>query len=113
MIAFALLILAVSCAAGPEDDLAKEMTHDLQMNLNKIAPVGKEDTAEELQDHTPLWMLWECRGDRDQARGLPCVDSFAKEFDTRAGGTVPSELEGSVSTTTSKDCRWLHSKVLA
>merc|ERR1719150_2509064 len=37
--------------AAPEDDLAKEMTHDLEMNFNKIAPFGKEDTAKELQDH--------------------------------------------------------------
>jgi len=36
---------------APEDELAKEMTHDLQMNFNKIAPFGKEDTAKELQDH--------------------------------------------------------------
>ena len=36
---------------GPEDDLAREMTHDLEMNFNKIAPFGKEDTAKELQDH--------------------------------------------------------------
>jgi hypothetical protein len=36
---------------APEDDLAKEMTHDLEMNFNKIAPFGKEDTARELQDH--------------------------------------------------------------
>jgi len=35
----------------PEDDLAQEMTHDLEMNFNKIAPFGKEDTAKELQDH--------------------------------------------------------------
>ncbi len=27
------------------------MTHDLEMNFNKIAPFGKEDTARELQDH--------------------------------------------------------------
>merc|ERR1719274_412161 len=27
-----------------EDQLAKEMTHDLEMNFNKIAPFGKEDT---------------------------------------------------------------------
>mmetsp|Transcript_84995 Transcript_84995/g.240710 ORF Transcript_84995/g.240710 Transcript_84995/m.240710 type:complete len:229 (-) Transcript_84995:55-741(-) len=40
-----------SRAAGPEDDLAQEMTHDLEMNFNKIAPFGKEDTAKELQDH--------------------------------------------------------------
>jgi len=38
-------------STGPEDDLAKEMTHDLEMNFNKIAPFGKEDTAKELQDH--------------------------------------------------------------
>jgi len=38
-------------ATSPEDDLAKEMTHDLEMNFNKIAPFGKEDTAKELQDH--------------------------------------------------------------
>merc|ERR1719499_2482642 len=38
-------------AAAPEDDLAKEMTKDLEMNFNKIAPFGKEDTAKELQDH--------------------------------------------------------------
>jgi len=37
--------------AAPEDDLAQEMTHDLEMNFNKIAPFGKEDTAKELQDH--------------------------------------------------------------
>merc|ERR1719195_1581440 len=36
---------------SPEDALAKEMTHDLEMNFNKIAPFGKEDTAKELQDH--------------------------------------------------------------
>jgi len=35
----------------PEDNLAQEMTHDLEMNFNKIAPFGKEDTAKELQDH--------------------------------------------------------------
>jgi len=38
-------------APAPEDELAKEMTHDLEMNFNKIAPFGKEDTAKELQDH--------------------------------------------------------------
>jgi len=38
-------------AAAPADELAKEMTHDLEMNFNKIAPFGKEDTAKELQDH--------------------------------------------------------------
>merc|ERR1719213_553300 len=51
---FALLTLIVvvpGVAAAPEDELAKEMTHDLEMNFNKIAPFGKEDTAKELQDH--------------------------------------------------------------
>lgn len=38
-------------ASNPEDELAREMTHDLEMNFNKIAPFGKEDTAKELQDH--------------------------------------------------------------
>ena len=38
-------------AAAPEDQLAKEMTHDLEVNFNKIAPFGKEDTAKELQSH--------------------------------------------------------------
>jgi len=41
----------VAVHKAPEDDLAKEMTHDLEMNFNKIAPFGKEDTAKELQDH--------------------------------------------------------------
>merc|ERR1719265_1654818 len=36
---------------APEDQLAKEMTQDMEMNFNKIAPFGKEDTAKELQDH--------------------------------------------------------------
>jgi len=42
---------ALRSGRGPEDDLAQEMTHDLEMNFNKIAPFGKEDTAKELQDH--------------------------------------------------------------
>merc|ERR1719480_96188 len=41
----------VAHTRAPEDDLAKEMTHDLEMNFNKTAPFGKEDTAKELQDH--------------------------------------------------------------
>jgi len=36
---------------APADMLAKEMTHDLELNFNRIAPFGKEDTAKELQDH--------------------------------------------------------------
>jgi len=36
---------------APEDQLAKEMTSDMEVNFNKIAPFGKEDTAKELQDH--------------------------------------------------------------
>jgi len=47
----AVLLQLSSLASAPEDDLAKEMTHDLEMNFNKIAPFGKEDTAKELQDH--------------------------------------------------------------
>jgi hypothetical protein len=43
--------LQVGAKKAPEDELAKEMTHDLEMNFNKIAPFGKEDTAKELQDH--------------------------------------------------------------
>jgi len=42
---------SVTKRKAPEDELAKEMTHDLEMNFNKIAPFGKEDTAKELQDH--------------------------------------------------------------
>merc|ERR1711924_354128 len=49
--AFVQLKTVTQRAAAPEDDLAKEMTHDLEMNFNKIAPFGKEDTAKELQDH--------------------------------------------------------------
>lgn len=37
--------------SAPSDELAREMTHDLELNFNKIAPFGKEDTAKELQDH--------------------------------------------------------------
>jgi len=33
------------------EELAHEMTHDLEMNFNKIAPFGKEDTAKELTEH--------------------------------------------------------------
>ena len=44
------LLPVVIILARPEK-LAKEMTHDLEMNFNKIAPFGKEDTAKELQDH--------------------------------------------------------------
>mmetsp|Transcript_5361 Transcript_5361/g.9539 ORF Transcript_5361/g.9539 Transcript_5361/m.9539 type:complete len:143 (+) Transcript_5361:76-504(+) len=52
LLLLALFTPSVSVAvAAPEDDLAKEMTHDLEMNFNKIAPFGKEDTAKELQDH--------------------------------------------------------------
>jgi hypothetical protein len=42
---------ALRADPAPEDQLAKEMSHDLEMNFNKIAPFGKEDTAKELQDH--------------------------------------------------------------
>ena len=46
-----VFLLPAALAKAPEDELAKEMTHDLEMNFNKIAPFGKEDTAKELQDH--------------------------------------------------------------
>merc|ERR1740121_1464016 len=46
-----LQVTSSAIGSAPEDDLAKEMTHDLEMNFNKIAPFGKEDTAKELQDH--------------------------------------------------------------
>jgi len=49
--AFVQLAKRALRTSAPEDDLAKEMTHDLDMNFNKIAPFGKEDTAKELQDH--------------------------------------------------------------
>ncbi|CAD7941108.1 unnamed protein product [Amoebophrya sp. A120] len=54
----ALVVGAVAVQAEPllkkkpaSQELAKEMTRDLEMNFNKIAPFGKEDTAKELQDH--------------------------------------------------------------
>merc|ERR1719198_939086 len=71
--AFTLLVIGFFSVAGarkgPEDELAKEMTHDLEMNFNKIAPFGKEDTAKELQDHaaktqTPWSMLWRMQRSR-------------------------------------------------
>merc|ERR1719158_1165686 len=34
-----------------EGEAAEEMTKDLEVNFNKIAPFGKEDTAHELQSH--------------------------------------------------------------
>jgi hypothetical protein len=46
-----MFFMQLSSERAPEDDLAQEMTHDLEMNFNKIAPFGKEDTAKELQDH--------------------------------------------------------------
>jgi len=43
--------IALLQMTSPADELAKEMTHDLEINFQKIAPFGKEDTAKELQDH--------------------------------------------------------------
>merc|ERR1711981_1289644 len=59
LLVLALSVVVVSANRNPiqshhantKDKLAKEMTHDLEMNFNKIAPFGKEDTAKELQDH--------------------------------------------------------------
>jgi len=48
---YSLLQISQHVQQAPEDKLAAEMTHDLEMNFNKIAPFGKEDTAKELQDH--------------------------------------------------------------
>ena len=36
---------------APADKLAAEVTHDLETNFNKRAPLGEEDTAKEPQDH--------------------------------------------------------------
>jgi len=44
-------LLQTAHSEAPADTLAKEMTHDLELNFNRIAPFGKEDTAKELQDH--------------------------------------------------------------
>ena len=44
--------LQIGRSNKPEDDLAKEMTHDLEIHFNKITPFGKEDTAKELQNHS-------------------------------------------------------------
>merc|ERR1719409_2192042 len=54
-------LIQVSSKQAPEDELAKEMTHDLEMNFNKIAPFGKEDTAKELQDHAAKTRPRSCR----------------------------------------------------
>ena len=35
--------IQLSAEPAPEDQLAKEMTHDLEMNFNKIAPFGALD----------------------------------------------------------------------
>merc|ERR1719329_1831800 len=51
VLAFLFATATAASLGAPEDDLAKEMTHDLEMNFNKIAPFGKEHTAKELQDH--------------------------------------------------------------
>jgi len=56
---FALLAAAVVATSFKKpaekkkasEQLAHEMTHDLEMNFNKIAPFGKEDTAKELTEH--------------------------------------------------------------
>merc|ERR1719272_1868240 len=34
-------LIQLGMRKAPEDDLAQEMTHDLEMNFNKIAPFGK------------------------------------------------------------------------
>ena len=45
-------LVAISCgSSSPTDKLAKETTHDLEINFNKIAPFGKEDTSKASQVH--------------------------------------------------------------
>ncbi|CAK0873857.1 unnamed protein product [Prorocentrum cordatum] len=47
-----LAVLGDGCGSRPRTTSPRRgMTHDLEMNFNKIAPFGKEDTAKELQDH--------------------------------------------------------------
>lgn len=57
---FALLVCGVAAIQEPllrkskpaaGEKLANEMSKDLEMNFNHIAPFGKEDTATELQNH--------------------------------------------------------------
>ena len=66
-----------------EDELATEMKHDLEVNFNKIAPFGKEDTAKELEGapgqggEEPGHLggrSGERRGGGDQAGGVPGAD---------------------------------------
>ena len=45
------LVAISSGSSSPTDKLAKETTHDLEINFNKIAPFGKEDTSKASQDH--------------------------------------------------------------
>ena len=40
-----LAVLIARASLAPEDQLAKEMTHDLEVNFNKIAPFGKISTS--------------------------------------------------------------------
>ena len=42
---------------APEDEFAKEMTHDLVTNFDKVASFCMEDTAKELQD-SPRASCW-------------------------------------------------------
>ena len=41
------MFLQLSAGRAPEDELAKEMTHDLEMNFNKIAPFGDDNGRQE------------------------------------------------------------------
>merc|ERR1719277_1253304 len=74
---FAFAQISSHVARAPEDDLAKEMTHDLEMNFNKIAPFGKEDTAKELQDHAA----------KTQDTLVDAVENAAKELQDHAAKT--------------------------
>ena len=63
-------------SSSTADNLAKESTHVLNVNFNKIAPLSKENTAKRLQT-TPQrlrtnWLAQKKRtGGRDQTRRLP------------------------------------------
>merc|ERR1711907_351581 len=77
---FSSCVVALLHGAAPEDDLATEMTHDLEMNFNKIAPFGKEDTAKELQENAEVAEI-----KRAVFRALTRLRAATiKEFDTIA-----------------------------
>ena len=71
-------------SSNPTDELAKEMTHDLEINFDKIAPFGKEDTGKELPDHA-VENAGVAEIKRDIFRALTRLRvATIKEFDTIA-----------------------------